>query len=225
MRFRIHSFFRQVNESVNQSIIFGVAAAMAAVVVASNILVQFLFGDWLTWGAFVYPFAFLVTDITNRVFGPQVARRVVYLGFMVGILCSLAASFIEGPNGPLITFRVALGSATAFLVAQLFDVFLFDRLRKQEQWWKAPLISTFVGSAVDTLLFFAIAFAAQMSFLEPSNDVAWANASISILGFGPAAPFWVSLAMADFMVKLGVALAALVPFRAITLKMMQIRNF
>lgn len=197
---------------------------MAAVVVASNILVQFLFGDWLTWGAFVYPFAFLVTDITNRVFGPQVARRVVYLGFMVGILCSLSASFIEGPNGPLITFRVALASATAFLVAQLFDVFLFDRLRQQEQWWTAPLISTFVGSAVDTLLFFAIAFSSQLSFLETSNDVAWANASIPILGFGPAAPLWVSLAMADFMIKLGVALAALVPFRAITLRMMQIRN-
>lgn len=209
---------------MNQTIVVMAAITMAAIVVASNILVQFLFGNWLTWGAFVYPFAFLVTDVTNRVLGPQMARRVVYFGFLVGILCSLVASLIEGPNGPLITFRIAIGSATAFLVAQLLDVFLFDRLRRGTPWWTPPVISTFVGSAVDTVLFFSIAFAAQLTFLEKSNDVSWANESVSILGFGAVAPLWVSLAVADFMVKICVALVALVPFRQITLRMMQIRN-
>ena len=207
---------------MSQSIAIGIAA-MAAVVVASNILVQFLFGDWLTWGAFVYPFAFLVTDIINRVLGPGAARRVVYLGFATGILCSLAGSFLEGPAGPLVTLRIAVGSGTAFLTAQLLDVYLFDRLR-DGAWWKPPLASTLVGSLVDTALFFAIAFSAQLAFLEPSNDVSWANGAVAFLGFGPSAPLWISLAAADFLVKIGVALLALAPFRAVTLRLVQPQN-
>ena len=192
---------------------------MAAIVVASNILVQFLVGQWLTWGAFTYPFAFLVTDVMNRVYGPGAARRVVLAGFAVGVVCSLIGTQIMGEFGPLVTLRVALASAIAFLVAQLVDVALFDRLRG-EAWWRAPLVSTLVGSALDTALFFTIAFSAALIFLEPGNDVSWAGEALPILGVGPVAPLWVSLALADWMVKLGLALLALVPFRIIVGKML-----
>ena len=188
---------------------------MAAIVVASNVLVQFLVGSWLTWGAFVYPFAFLVTDVMNRVYGVRSARKVVVAGFAVGVLCSFAGSFLEGPDGPLVTLRIALGSGTAFLAAQLLDIFVFDRLRDRE-WWKAPLVSSAAGSTVDTFLFFGIAFSAQFSFVEPSNDVAWANVTIPLFGIGPPTPFWIGLALADLMVKASVALVALGPFRAIS---------
>ena len=130
--------------------------AMGAIVLASNILVQFLFGPWLTWGAFTYPLAFLVTDMVNLVHGPRAARRVVLAGFVVGLLCSLVGSQIMGEAGPLVTLRVALASGVAFLVAQLLDVTLFDRLRNGV-WWRAPLASSLVGSTLDTLLFFFIA--------------------------------------------------------------------
>jgi uncharacterized integral membrane protein (TIGR00697 family) len=186
--------------------------AMAAIVVASNILVQFLAGPWLTWGAFTYPFAFLVTDITNRLHGAAAARRVVLAGFGVGLLCSLVGTQIAGEFGPLVTLRVALASATAFLVAQLLDVAIFDRLRRRE-WWRAPLWSTLAGSSVDTALFFTIAFSASLVWLEPGNDIAWANAPTAILGLGPEAPLWVSLALADWGVKLALAIIALLPFR------------
>lgn len=191
---------------------------MAAIVVASNVLVQFLFGDWLTWGAFVYPFAFLVTDVMNRVFGPSAARRVVAWGFATGVLCSIAGSFLEGPGGPLVTLRIAIGSGTAFLIAQLLDVLLFDRLRRGV-WWKPPLVSTVAGSCVDTVVFFGIAFSAELAFLERSNDVSWANQPVALLGTGPDAPFWVSLAVADLIVKLCVAMIALMPFRALTVRL------
>jgi queuosine precursor transporter len=186
--------------------------AMAAIVVASNILVQFLAGPWLTWGAFTYPFAFLVTDITNRLHGVAAARRVVLAGFAVGLLCSLVGTQIMGEFGPLVTLRVALASATAFLVAQLLDVTIFDRLRRRA-WWRAPLWSTLVGSSVDTALFFTIAFSASLVWLEAGNDVSWANAPTAILGLGPEAPLWVSLALADWGVKLALAIIALLPFR------------
>lgn len=186
--------------------------AMAAIVVASNILVQFLFGDWLTWGAFTYPFAFLVTDITNRLMGAPAARRVVLAGFCVGLVCSLIGTQIMGEFGPLVTLRVAVGSGLAFLCAQLLDVYVFDRLRAGS-WWKAPLGSTLVGSSLDTALFFTIAFSATLSLLEPANDVSWANAVVPVLGMGPDAPLWVSLAVADWGVKLLLALVALLPFR------------
>ena len=204
---------------MSRSFAWGVAA-MAAIVVASNVLVQFLLGNWLTWGAFVYPFAFLVTDLMNRVYGPAQARRVVYAGFAVGVLCSLAGSQITGPEGPLVTLRIAVGSGTAFLAAQLLDVAVFDRLRGGA-WWKAPLASSAIGSIMDTFLFFGIAFSAGLSFLEPSNDVSWANAQVNLLGFGPSGPLWASLAVADLLVKSLVALVALGPFRAISGRMLR----
>ncbi|MEM8979191.1 MAG: queuosine precursor transporter [Pseudomonadota bacterium] len=188
--------------------------AMAAIVVASNILVQFLLGDWLTWGAFTYPIAFLVTDLMNRLYGARAARQVVFIGFIVGVFCSLIGTQIIGEFGPLVTFRIAVGSGLAFLTAQLVDVFIFDRLRSG-QWWSAPLASTLVGSTLDTALFFTIAFSSQLTLLEPENDVSWANDAVPLLGQGPVLPLWVSLAVADWVVKLSLALLALIPFRVI----------
>ena len=188
--------------------------AMAAIVVASNILVQFLFGQWLTWGAFTYPLAFLVTDVMNRVYGAREARKVVFAGFIVGVVCSMIGTQINGEFGPLVTWRIALGSGLAFLTAQLLDIAIFDRLRGGT-WWRAPLVSTLIGSAVDTALFFTIAFSATLAFIEPANDISWASDILPILGFGPEAPLWVSLAVADWGVKLALALCALVPFRII----------
>jgi len=192
--------------------------AMAAIVVASNILVQFLFGQWLTYGAFTYPLAFLVTDIMNRVYGSGPARRVVFAGFVVGVICSLIGTQImlqgDGYDYPAVTLRIAIGSGTAFLVAQLLDVAIFDKLR-DGAWWRAPLVSTLVGSTLDTALFFTIAFSASLSFIEPGNDVSWAGEVLPVLGTGPEAPLWVSLAVADWGVKLLLALFALVPFRMI----------
>ena len=191
--------------------------AMAAIVVASNILVQFLFGNWLTWGAFTYPLAFLVTDVMNRVYGASAARRVVFVGFLVGVACSLIGTQIMGEFGPLVTLRIAIGSGIAFLTAQLLDVAVFSALRVGS-WWRAPLASTLIGSTVDTALFVTIAFSASLSFLEPANDVSWAGEVLPLLGVGFDAPLWVSLAVADWMVKLGLALLALIPFRALTAK-------
>lgn len=187
---------------------------MAAIVVASNILVQFLFGQWLTWGAFTYPLAFLVTDVMNRVYGAGPARRVVFAGFVVGVICSLIGTQIMGEFGPLVTLRIAMGSGIAFLTAQMLDVSIFAALRGGK-WWRAPLASTLIGSCVDTALFFSIAFSAQLAWLEPGNDVSWANEAIPMLGMGPVAPLWVSLAFADWLVKLSLALIALIPFRLI----------
>jgi hypothetical protein len=185
---------------------------MAAIVVASNILVQFLFGNWLTWGAFTYPFAFLVTDLMNRLHGPRRARIVVLAGFAVGVLCSLAGSQIHGEFGPLVSLRVAIGSGIAFLAAQLVDIAVFDRLRVGA-WWRAPFVSSLVGSALDTALFFSIAFSTSLAWIAPQVDVGWANAALPLLGRGPVVPLWVSLGVADFGVKLGLALLALLPFR------------
>lgn len=153
--------------------------AMAVIVTASNILVQHEINAWLTWGAFTYPVAFLVTDLTNRRLGPVAARRVVYVGFALAL----------GLSWTFATPRIAIASGSAFLVAQLFDVFVFDRLRRAA-WWRAPLISSVLGSAVDTALFFSIAFA------------------------GTVVP-WVTLGFGDFAVKLALALAMLLPFRAL----------
>lgn len=187
-------------------------AAMAAVVVASNILVQHLLGDWLTWGAFTYPVAFLVTDLTNRLLGREAARRVVLTGFGVGILCSLIGSQIVGEFGPLVSLRVAIGSGVAFLTAQLIDIAVFDRLRDRD-WWRAPLASTLIGSTVDTALFFTIAFSSLFIFIDPAQPNGWARESVPLLGMGPELPLWVSLAVADWGVKLGLAALALIPFR------------
>ncbi len=198
--------------------------AMAAIVLASNILVQFLFGNWLTWGAFTYPLAFLVNDVMNRVYGPAAARKVVWVGFAVGVMCSLIGTQIIGEFGPLVTLRIAIGSGLAFLTAQLVDVAIFDRLREDRHggpWWRAPLASTLVGSTLDTALFFTIAFSATLTFLEPGNDVSWAAEILPILGLGPEAPLWVSLAIADWGVKLALALIALIPFRLLVTKLSQ----
>lgn len=184
--------------------------AMAAVVTASNVLVQFRLGDWWTWGALTYPLAFLVTDVVNRLAGAAAARRVVLAGFAVGVLCSLVAAGMERT-----TLRIALASGTAFLAAQLLDVAVFDRLRAG-RWWRAPLVSTLASSTVDTLIFFSLAFAAAFTFIDPADEVAWANETLPLLGFGPMAPLWLSLGVADWLVKLALAGIALVPFRAIT---------
>ncbi|SPJ23424.1 queuosine precursor transporter [Palleronia abyssalis] len=191
--------------------------AMAAIVVASNILVQYLLGQWLTWGAISYPLAFLVTDVMNRVYGAPTARKVVIAGFIVGVICSLIGTQIQGEFGPIVTVRVAIASGSAFLIAQLADVAIFDRIRGHA-WWQAPLASSVVGSALDTALFFSIAFSASLSGLLP-GDVSWANEALPLVGVGPVAPLWMSLAFADWLVKLALAMIALAPFRVITEKM------
>jgi len=187
--------------------------AMATIVVASNILVLQPLGAFLTYGALTYPLAFLVSDITNRLHGPAAARRVVLAGFVAGLVCSVVAAQYPGVT----TLRIAMGSLTAFLVAQLLDITIFARLR-QAAWWRAPLISTLVGSTLDSIIFFTIAFSASLSFLEPSNDVSWAAGSGALLGIGPQVPFWVSLAVADWCVKFAIALFGLLPFRLIVAK-------
>lgn len=197
--------------------------AMAIIVVVSNILVQFLFGDWLTWGAFTYPLAFLVTDVMNRVYGVSAARRVVFVGFLTGVVCSLIGTQVmlegDGYTYPAVTLRIAIGSGIAFLSAQLLDVGIFDRLR-EGAWWRAPVVSTLIGSTVDTALFFTIAFSSWLSMVEPANDVSWANEMLPMLGSGPVAPLWMSLAVADWCVKVGIALIALIPFRLIIARLM-----
>jgi uncharacterized PurR-regulated membrane protein YhhQ (DUF165 family) len=151
--------------------------AMVVVVASANVLVQVPINQWLTYGAFTYPISFLVTDLTNRRYGPAAARRVVYVGFALAVVLSIV----------LATPRIALASGAAFLVAQLLDVLIFDRLRRRT-WWQAPFISSSIASAIDTLLFFALAFA------------------------GTAVP-WPTLAIGDYGVKLTVAVVMLVPFR------------
>ncbi|MBC2836345.1 queuosine precursor transporter [Paragemmobacter straminiformis] len=191
---------------------YGVVA-MAIVVVASNILVQHPIGQWLTWGAFTYPLSFLVSDIVNRLSGAKAARQVVYAGFVVGLLCSVVGTQIMGEFGPLVTLRVAVGSAAAFLIGQLLDIGVFNRLRQSVAWWKAPFVSTLFGSTIDTAIFFTIAFSAALVWIEPGNDVSWATGQMPLLGFGPMVSFWVSLAVADWLVKVAVDVIALVPFR------------
>ncbi len=185
---------------------------MTAVVVASNVLVQYplsgeLFGialgDLLTYGAFTYPVAFLITDLTNRQFGPRVARRVVAAGFLVAVVFSFAAS----------TPRIAIASGSAFLAGQLLDISVFNRLRRQT-WWRAPLIASLIGSVLDTMIFFSFAFAPFLSVFGPNDAFAieWAP----VLGvFTAEAPRWLSWAMGDFSVKVLVGLVMLLPYGAL----------
>ena len=190
--------------------LWGSIAAMAVIVVASNVGVQMPLADgWLTWGAFSYPLAFLVTDLTNRLQGPDSARKVVLAGFASGLFCSLVGTQIEGAYGPLVTVRIALGSGTAFLAAQLLDLGVFSALRRRV-WWVAPLVSTLVGSVLDSVLFFTIAFTGFLAFPASWGDVGWAQEG-TVLG-----PYWVGLGLADWGVKIGVALLTLVPFRLLT---------
>lgn len=187
-------------------------AAMAVVVVASNVLVQFpvrgtlgplVLDDLLTWGAFSYPVSFLVTDLTNKRLGPALARRVVYVGFALAVVLS---ALVAAP-------RIAIASGSAFLVAQLLDVAIFDRLRRGT-WWRAPLVSSVFGSLVDTFLFFSLAFSAALTVIGPSAAFAVAPAPLfGVLAL--EAPRWVSWALGDLGVKLLVALVLLAPYRAV----------
>lgn len=190
----------------------GFIAAMCAVVAASNYLVQFPvqatlggvnLADLLTWGAFTYPVAFLVTDLTNRRFGPQAARTVVLAGFALAVVLSV---FLATP-------RIAIASGSAFLTAQLLDVAIFNRLREQ-RWWQAPLISSVIGSLVDTVLFFSIAFAPAFSLIDTGLGMEDGSLGFAVpfLGVGGQTPLWVSLAAGDLLVKLAVGLAMLVPY-------------
>ena len=162
---------------------------MGVIVLTSNYLVQFpvkYYGleEILTYGAFSYPIAFLITDLTNRSYGKQVARKIVYIGFAIGISFTLlfSTNFAD-----LISLRIAIGSGTAFLIAQLLDVQIFDKLRKRE-WFIAPLTSSLIGSTVDTFLFFSISF------------------------YATGIP-WVTLAFGDLAIKILVTLIMLIPFR------------
>lgn len=204
-------------------------AAMALVVVASNVLVQFPLqgqiggldlADLLTWGAFTYPFAFLVTDLANRRYGPAVARRIVLVGFMVAVLCSIVVppllyrlGLIEFETAADRLVRIAAASGTAFLVGQLLDVAVFNRLRRQS-WWRAPVLSSLSSSVVDTAIFFSIAFAAAFAFVGPDDGFALESAPLLGL-FAVEAPRWVSWAIGDLGVKLVMALFALIPYRLI----------
>lgn len=197
------------SESTTRPLAYGILA-MTAVVVASNFLVQYpvhgmLAGinlaDLLTWGAFTYPIAFLVTDLTNRQYGPKAARKVVFAGFAVAVALSIW----------LATPRIAIASGAAFLSAQLLDVFVFNKLRNLT-WWKAPAVSSTVSSVLDTVIFFFIAFSAQLAFMGGFD--AFAVEAAPLLGvFSVEVPRWVSWALGDFSVKLLVAAAMLAPYR------------
>ena len=164
-------------------------ALMAAVVVLSNVLVQHPFAytlgrlnlaDLLTWGAFSYPLAFLVTDVSNRLLGPRAARRIVYLGFTIAIVLSW---WLSAP-------RIAIASGAAFLIGQLVDIGVFNALRHRS-WWKAPAFSSLLGSAVDTFVFFTLAFAPALVLIGANDSFAIAPAPL--LGLYPAeAPRWIS---------------------------------
>jgi len=191
------------------SSIWPFVAAMATVVVASNVLVQYPFGyfglqDLLTWGAFTYPLAFLVNDLTNRRFGSQAARKVVLAGFALAVVLSIW----------LATPRIAIASGSAFLVAQLLDTRIFDRLR-HDAWWKPPLVSTVIGSVVDTVLFFSLAFAASFAFLDTGLGLEDGSLGFAVPFFGAEVPLWVSLAFGDFGVKMLVGLVMLAPYGAL----------
>lgn len=185
---------------------------MTLVVVASNFLVQFpvpgsVFGinlaDLLTYGAFIYPIAFLITDLTNRQFGPAAARLVVVAGFVIAVAFSIWAS----------TPRIAIASGSAFLLAQLLDISVFNRLRRSS-WWKAPLLSSLIGSALDTAVFFSLAFAASFAFIGPNDEFAIGLAPI-LGAVAIEAPRWVSWALGDFAVKIIVGLVMLLPYGAV----------
>ena len=168
---------------------FLLSLIMGVVVLASNYLVQFPIKYYnleeiLTYGAFSYPIAFLITDLANRSYGKLVAKKIVYIGFVIGITFTL---FFSTNFSDLISIRIAIGSGTAFMVAQLLDVKIFDQLRKKK-WFVAPLTSSFIGSIVDTFLFFSISF------------------------YGTGMP-WVTLSFGDLVVKILVTLIMLIPFR------------
>lgn len=182
-------------------------SAMTLVVLSSNILVQYPFhhlglGDYLTWGAFSYPFSFLVTDLSNRRFGTKGARRVVYAGFVLAVALSVV----------LASPRIAIASGTAFLVAQLLDISIFARLRNKA-WWLPPFVSSVISSALDTAIFFSFAFycgvvpGLGLTISEALGQVGIADQCIALP--------WVNLAVADYLVKLGLAALSIAPYGAI----------
>ncbi len=184
---------------IENRLFFILAFSMAFVVTVSNYLVKFPVNyaglqDLLTYGAFSYPIAFLITDLSNRRFGKKIAKKIVYLGFTLGVFLTF---FFSTNYSELISIRIALGSGIAFLVAQLIDVNIFDRLRKKK-WFVAPLISSLIGSSVDTFLFF----------------------SISFYGTGIN---WITLSFGDLSVKIFIALVMLVPFRLLLPKVREIK--
>lgn len=208
---------------------------MALVVVASNVLVQFpvqgsvggvALADVLTWGAFTYPFSFLVTDLANRRYGPAIARRVVFVGFMAAVACSIVLPPLlyrfgliefETAHGRLV--RIAIASGAAFLIGQLLDVTVFNYLRRQS-WWRAPVLASLAGSVIDTAIFFSIAFAAVFAFVGPDDAFSLENAPL--LGmFGAEFPRWFSWALGDLSVKLLIAIFALIPYRLIAARWAQ----
>ena len=171
------------------TLFYKLSILMGIIVLASNYLVQFpvnYFGlnEILTYGAFSYPITFLITDLANRAYGKYVARKVVYIGFIIGILLTL---FVSTNFSDTISIRIAIGSGVAFFVAQNLDVQIFDNLRKKT-WFVAPLVSSILGSITDTFLFFSIAF------------------------YSTAIP-WVTLAIGDLLVKLIITIVMLIPFR------------
>ena len=170
------------------------SSIMGIVIIISNYLVQFPINkfnlqDTLTYGAFSYPITFLITDLANRRFGKKEARKLVYIGFIAGVLLTI---FVSTNFQDIISIRIAAGSGTAFLVAQLIDIEIFQRLRKGK-WFVAPITSSAIGSVVDTFLFFSIAF----------------------LGTGIS---WITLAFGDLLVKLLMAFLMLIPFRLLIFK-------
>tara|TARA_B100001123_G_C15318094_1_gene1026927 strand:- start:2235 stop:2771 length:537 start_codon:yes stop_codon:yes gene_type:complete len=163
---------------------------MGSVVLVSNYLVQFPVNNFglskiLTYGAFSYPVAFLITDLANRSYGKLEARKIVYFGFIIGLIFTL---FVSTNFDDLISIRIAIGSGTAFLVAQLVDINVFDKYRKNTKWYVPPLLSSLIGSLIDTFLFFSISF------------------------YGTSMP-WITLSLGDFAVKIVVAIIMLIPFR------------
>jgi len=185
---------------IENKLFFLLAFLMAAVVALSNYLVQFpinYFGleNLLTYGAFSYPVAFLITDLSNRRYGKNIAKKIVYLGFASGIFLTL---YFSTNYSDLISIRIAIGSGTAFLVAQLIDVHIFDRLRKKI-WFIAPLASSLIGSSIDTFLFFSISF------------------------YGTEVN-WVTLSFGDLSVKIFIALAMLIPFRFLLYRIQEISS-
>ena len=183
---------------IENRLFFVLAFLMALIVVLSNYLVQFPvnymgFQDLLTYGAFSYPIAFLITDLSNRRYGKNIAKKIVYLGFVLGVFLTF---YFSTNYSDLISIRIAFGSGTAFLIAQLIDVNIFDKLRKKI-WFVAPLASSLIGSIIDTFLFF----------------------SISFYGTGIN---WVMLSIGDLFVKIFIALIMLIPFRLLLPKVQEI---
>ena len=176
------------------NLFYKLSLLMGLVVVVSNYLVQFPIqylglSEILTYGAFSYPITFLITDLANRAYGKVVARKIVYVGFAIGVLLTL---FVSTNFSDIISIRIAIGSGVAFFIAQNLDIQIFDYLRKNV-WFVAPLISSILGSVTDTILFFSIAF------------------------YATEIP-WVTLAFGDLAVKLFIALAMLIPFRLLIYK-------